>query len=149
MIIHIQSPSIVKTVHSNIFKNIQANLGILMNIQSHLQARHQREDEGKLTLLFLKIERSVLILGKKSLTVLMFQLNFPFKKQKFKIFQGEIFSKCFLQSLFFLEFLRSVCQSPLVPQTLHPFALKYFWLCMYTSALFFLQNTHLKYLKVF
>ena len=37
--------------------------------------------EGRTPLLFLKIEKSVLILERKALIVLIFGLNFPFKKK--------------------------------------------------------------------
>ena len=52
---HIQSPSIVRTVYLSIFKDIQIYSGKLMHIQPHSQARIQGE-EGRLPLPFLKIE---------------------------------------------------------------------------------------------
>ena len=43
---HIQSPGIVRTVYSSIFKDIQAYSEILMHILPHPQARNQRGEGG-------------------------------------------------------------------------------------------------------
>ena len=56
--------------------NNNNNLG---NVYSNTLTRVQLGEEGRLHLLFLKIEKSVLILERKALIVSNFGLNFPFK----------------------------------------------------------------------
>ena len=60
MIMHTQSPGIIKTVYSKIFRDIYAYSGILRHIQSHSQVRNYALG-GKSPQPFLKIEKSVLI----------------------------------------------------------------------------------------
>ena len=73
----IQSPGMLKTVYSSIFKDIQTYSGILMHIQPHSQMRNQR-GERRPPLPFLKIE-NVLILERKAMIVSIFEFSFPFK----------------------------------------------------------------------
>ena len=58
MIMHIQIPSIVKTVYSNIFKDILEYSGILMQIQSHFYALNLG-GKGRPPRLFFKIKKRV------------------------------------------------------------------------------------------
>ena len=81
MIMHIQSPTTVKKVYSNIFKDISTFSVILMHIQPHSQARNYGR-EGRRPPLFLKIERSVLIFKRRALIVSIFGLNFKIAKCK-------------------------------------------------------------------
>ena len=66
MIMHIQSPGIVRTVYSNVFKDILEYSGILMEIQSLFHVLNQG-GKGRPPLPFVKIEKSVLILERKAL----------------------------------------------------------------------------------
>ena len=64
MITNIQSPGIVRTVYSNIFKEILGYSGIMMQIPSLFHTLNQRRN-GKPPLLFLKIKRKCPDFGKK------------------------------------------------------------------------------------
>ena len=64
MIMNIQSTGIVRTVYSNIFKEILGYSGIMMQIQPLFQTLNQRR-KGKPLLLFLKIKRKCPDFGKK------------------------------------------------------------------------------------
>ena len=77
MIMHIQGPSIEQYIQAflrifrNIFRDINAYSATLTGMQLRVR--------GEAPLLFLKIEKSVLILGRKVLIISIFGLNFLFK----------------------------------------------------------------------
>ena len=73
MIKHIQSPGIVRTVYSSIFKT---DIGAIF---SHTYRRSTKGEKGRPPLPFLKIEKSVLILERKALIVSIFDLNYQFR----------------------------------------------------------------------
>ena len=75
MIMHIQSPIIVRTVYSSIFKDIQAYLEILTHIQPHTHRRATMGGVGRSPLLFMKIGKSVLIFERKAQIVPILGLN--------------------------------------------------------------------------
>ena len=64
MIMHIQSHGIVRTVYSNVVKDILEYSGILIEIQSHFHALNL-EGKGRPLLFFLKIEKKCPDFGKK------------------------------------------------------------------------------------
>ena len=78
MIMHIQSPGIVRTIYSSIFKDIYAysEILILRYIFSHIHRRSVNGERGGLPCPFLKIKKSVLILERKALVLSIFGLNF-------------------------------------------------------------------------
>ena len=77
MIMHIQGPSIEQYIQAflrifrNIFRDINAYSATLTGMQLRVR--------GEAPLPFLKIEKSVLILGRKVLIISIFGLNFLFK----------------------------------------------------------------------
>ena len=78
MIMHIQSPSIVRTVYASIFKDIFRHIKDIDAYSARLIGA-QPGGEGKPPLPFLKIEKSASIFERKVLIMSIFGLNFPFK----------------------------------------------------------------------
>ena len=78
MIMHIQSPGIVRTVYSSIFLGY---LGLFRDIDAYSATLRgvQLGRRGEAPLLFLKINNSILILEIKSQIVSIIGLSFPFK----------------------------------------------------------------------
>ena len=75
MIKHVQS--LIRSVYSIFFEDIQGHSGILMHIQTHSQARNQM-GKGRPSLMFFE---KCPDFGKKALIVSICGLNFPFKIQ--------------------------------------------------------------------
>ena len=72
---HIQSPIIVRTVYSSIFKDIQAYLRVLTHVQPHTHRRATKGGVGRPPLLFVKIGKNVLIFGRKAQIVFILGLT--------------------------------------------------------------------------
>ena len=98
MIMHIQSPSIVRTVHSSIFKDTQAQPGILLHISTTV-AGVQLGRRGEAFLALFENQKSVPIFERKALIVSIFGLNFLFKMQ-FKSTQVKKLQNVSLRNLF-------------------------------------------------
>ena len=122
---HIQSPGIVRTVYSSIFKDIQAYSEILMHIQPHPQARNQRGEEGLLNKCPDFIHHWVKFFHHFSKDVV---LKVSRKKTTKSFRTGPLF-------LVFLTKCLSKCPSSTIPP-----ALKYFWLHVILFAKRFISN---------
>ena len=73
-IMYIQSPGIVRTVYTSIFKGTQTCSGILMHIQPHLQAHNQR-GEWTFSLLFFVLILEITVLVVSSILFLKIRLS--------------------------------------------------------------------------
>ena len=110
--------------------------------QPHSHA-HNQKGEGRPPLSFLKIEKSVLILERKTLIVSIFGLNVPFKMQFQEYIRKKVPKWLHVRPLFpaFLTKCLTKCPS----STNHhpppsPLVMKNFWLSTCTQVIFFLQN---------
>ena len=120
---HIQNPSIVKTVYSSIFKDIQAHSGILMHIQPHSHGCNQG-GEGRPPLLSLKTARKCPNFGKKGPNCVNLWVKSSIQNVVLGVCRRKKLQDVSLQGLFFC--------SPSWPEK--------FWLCTCTQVIFFLQN---------
>ena len=105
MIRHIQSPGMVRTVYSSIFKDIQGYSGVLMHIRPYSQAYNQKGDGG-VPLPFFENRKKCRHFGKKGadcvhLWVKFSPQNFYFSKE----YQEEKTPKYFPAGFFSLVFV--------------------------------------------
>ena len=137
---HIQSPGIVRTVHSRIFKDLQTYSEILMHIQPQTQAHHWKR-ERRFPLSFLENQKRYPDFGKKGLDCVHLWVKFFIQNVVFSVSRRKN-TKMFPCGVPFSCAWRSVYRNPLVPHISPPLSYpENVCLSNCTQALYFLQNT--------
>ena len=117
MISHIQSPDIVRTVYSSIYKDVQGYSGIVMHIKPPLQMRNFWGWGGRPPLLFLKIEKNALVWEKNGPDCVQLRIKFCIQDvvlrlsiwKNFKMFLCRVFFSCFFYAPALKYFLFVKC----------------------------------------
>ena len=123
-----------KLIQAGLYSEGERDIYAVYIHQPHPHA-HNQKGEGRPPLSFLKIEKSVLILERKTLIVSIFGLNVPFKMQ-FQEYIGKKVPKWLHVRPLFPECPSSTNHHP----SPSPLVMKNFWLSTCTQVIFFLQN---------